>query len=115
MDIEFQMLSSDLPKSGCQKKQVAAGTRISGLFVVAVNRCEFEGLTCPRLTMGSGEGYELCRAHHAESELAARLAELDRKSDGIAWVMGHYWACEPCASALKAVGVREIRVRETLE
>lgn len=35
-----------------------------------------------------------------------------KKSDGIEWVAGHYWACEPCASALKAVGVKEIRVKE---
>ena len=44
--------------------------------------------------------------------MADDLKAAGMRSDGVAWVSGHYWACEPCAAALKAVGVKEIRVRE---
>ena len=105
---EFEMLAAVLPQSGCAKKQIAAGTYVDGVFVTATNRCEFSGEVCPRLNMPSGQGYELCHALHAEHNLAQAIT----KSDGIAWVFGHYWACEPCASELKQRGVKEIRVRE---
>jgi deoxycytidylate deaminase len=62
--------------------------------------------------MPSGQGYELCKANHAEANLAKAMKERGEQSDGIAWVAGHYWACEPCAAALKDVGVKEIRMRE---
>lgn len=110
---EFEILSTELHWSGCAKKQIAAGTYVNGAFWSAVNTCEFEGSVCPRLDMPTGQGYELCTARHAEARLAARMQQEGVKSDGIAWVFGHYYACEPCASALKSVGVTEIRVRES--
>jgi deoxycytidylate deaminase len=112
---EFPYLFAQMPKSGCAKKQTAAGTYVKGVLKYAVNFCEYQGDACPRLNMKSGEGYELCKANHAEANLAAEMQKNGWKSDGIAWVAGHYWACEPCASALKAVGVKEIRVKEFLE
>jgi len=109
---EWPFLFQQLAKSGCAKKHTAAGTYVDGVFRYAVNYCEFRGETCPRLYMPSGQGYELCKAHHAEANLAEQMAKEGIRSDGIAWVAGHYWACEPCASALKAIGVTEIRVKE---
>lgn len=102
-------------QSGCAKKKIAAGTWCYGnKWVQAVNFCTHEGEVCPRLNMPSGAGYEPCKAQHAEANLAAHLAAMNFESDGIAWVYGHYWACEPCAAALRKVGVVEIRVREKL-
>lgn len=112
---EFELLREELPKSGCAKKQIAAGTYVNGEFVTAVNSCDYQGLSCPRLLMPSGVGYDLCKANHAEATLTADLTQRGLVSDGIAWVYAHYWACEPCASALKTVGVKEIRVREVQE
>lgn len=109
---EFPFLFKQLATSGCAKKQTAAGTYVDNLLIFAVNYCEYQGDNCPRLNMPSGQGYELCKANHAEANLAAKIKASGKMSDGIAWVAGHYWACEPCASALKAVGVKEIRVRE---
>lgn len=113
MDREFGLLHIVLPTSGCAKKQVAAGTYANGKFVWSVNTCEYEGVTCPRLGLPSGDGYGLCKALHAEARLVKVMKFFSLNSDGIAWVLGHYWACEPCASALKSVGVKEIRVRES--
>jgi deoxycytidylate deaminase len=111
---EFRKLSEMLPTSGCDKRQVAAGTYCGGVWFAAVNRCEHEGDQCPRLQLASGEGYHLCKATHAEASLVERINAAGLRSDGIAWVFGHYYACEPCASTLTSIGVREIRVRAEL-
>lgn len=112
---EFPFLFRQLRHSGCAKKQIAAGTYVNGIFLWAVNRCDYDGPDCPRLGMPSGKGYDLCQAHHAEAELVEKIMSRIpcEPSDGIAWVAGHYWACEPCAALLKKIGVKEIRVRET--
>lgn len=114
MDKEFEFLFGKLGQSGCAKKHTAAGTYVAGMFVYATNFCEFQGEVCPRLNIPSGQGYELCKAHHAEANLAEKLAVMDQQSDGVLWLVGHYWACEPCASAVKVVGVKELRIREQL-
>jgi deoxycytidylate deaminase len=109
---EFGALFAQLPRSGCAKKQTAAGTYVGGEWVVAVNFCDYQGDDCPRLNVASGTHYNLCKSHHAEAELVQFLKRLRGKSDGVVWLVGHYWACEPCASLLKAAGVKEIRIRE---
>lgn len=112
---EFEILAQQLVRSGCAKKQIAAGTYVHGQFVFAVNTCLYEGFECPRRFMPTGQGYDLCKALHAEAQLAALVNQvMQKESDGIAWVFGHYYACEPCAAELKRIGVKEIRVREVL-
>ncbi len=112
---EFKILSEELRWSRCAKKQIAAGTWWEGVFLYEVNICRFEGDVCPRLAMPTGQGYELCQSTHAEARLAERMKREGIVSNGILWVLGHYYACEPCAAALKSVGVKEIRVREVAE
>lgn len=119
MDKEFQMLADrDFAGLGlvCKKKDIRAGTYVNGKFIVAKNFCAYVAPAdpCLREGMPSGMGYELCGSNHAEANLAEMLEVGPFKSDGIAWVLGHYYACEPCAKALKEVGVKEIRVRESL-
>lgn len=110
----FQLLKAFAGQSGCAKKQIVAGTYVAqGGFLYATNYCDFEGEQCPRLDMPSGEGYHLCQAHHAEARLAEKIKQFELITD-VAWVYGHYWACEPCASALKNIGIRELRIRETI-
>jgi deoxycytidylate deaminase len=109
---EFDLLFVLLGTSGCAKKQIAAGTYVNGRFVWAVNHCVFAGEQCPRLNVPSGQGYELCTAHHAEQNLAELLKAKGQRSDGVLWVAGHYWACEPCARAMKEMGVTELRIKE---
>jgi deoxycytidylate deaminase len=109
---EFTLLFQKLGSSGCAKKHTAAGTYVDGVFLSAVNFCEYKGDSCPRLNMPSGTGYELCQAHHAEANLAEKVRATGKQSDGVLWLVGHYWACEPCASAVKAVGVKELRISE---
>ena len=86
---EFPHLFQQLSKSGCAKKHTAAGTYVHGLFVWAVNFCEYQGPECPRLHMPSGQGYDLCKANHAEANLAKKVTEMGGKSDGILWLVGH--------------------------
>ena len=109
---EFTRLFQIMNQSGCAKKQTAAGTYVNGVWYYAVNFCEYQGDDCPRLHMPSGTGYELCKANHAEANLSKQLQELNVKTDGIVWLTGHYWACEPCASSLKLIGIKELRIKE---
>lgn len=109
---EFLKLKTVLGESVCAKKHIAAGTYLKGgVFVYATNHCDHEGSECPRLNVPSGQGYHLCNAHHAEANLAKMIEDKELGSD-VVWLVGHYWACEPCASALKSVGIKEIRIRE---
>lgn len=114
IDPPFHYLAADVHASNCGKKKIICGTYVNGCWIVRTNRCEFAGNACPRIHLPTGQGYELCTASHAEARLAEVLKTKGLISDGIAWVFGHYYACEPCASALKAVGVTEIRVREMI-
>jgi hypothetical protein len=126
MDPEFQALFDKLPEARCAKRAVAAGTYVGETFVVAVNECNrmfgkpqpgdsHTPAFCGR-TLYADEDCEaalsLCQPKHAESELAIVIRNMMLQSEGIAWVAGHYYACRSCAAALRAIGVREIRVRE---
>ncbi len=74
---------------------------------------------CPRIVLDvpSGTGYDLCTLHdapgHAE-QMAVKLA-LERGIDIVgadAYLYGHWWACEPCWSALIAAGIRDLYVTD---
>ena len=79
--------------------------------VTATNYCERPQTQCPR---APGEGYAKCelvcqQGGHAEIQALA----LARKRglnvyDGVAYVSGHYYGCEPCARALRDAGIRRI-------
>jgi deoxycytidylate deaminase len=115
IDREFQKLAKVLNTSGCAKRQVVAGIHAGGRFLTAANFCEFAGESCPRIGIASGTGYELCQAKHAEANLALLIAQEGLTLDSVVcWVLGHYYACEPCAKALHKIGIMEIRVREKL-
>ena len=113
MDREFGLLDHFRCSSGCDKKKIAAGTYSLSQFIWATNYCDYDGPACPRLSLPTGVGYDLCKSHHAEANLADKLLSAALRSEGVAWVFGHYYACEPCASALQNIGVREIRIRES--
>lgn len=72
---------------------------------------------CPRLVLEcpSGTGYDLCALHdapgHAERMVlqeATRLGIEPRGAD--VYLYGHWWACEPCWSAMIQAGVRDVYV-----
>jgi deoxycytidylate deaminase len=118
---EFKSLFAAMHLSGCAKRSVTAGIYVQEdpnrlpSFEIAANACSWaEGVTaCPRIGIASGTGYDLCTAQHAEANLVRNLKQRGLKpAVPIAWVAGHYYACEPCAKALKEFGITEIRVRE---
>ena len=72
---------------------------------------------CPRLVLEcpTGVGYELCHLHdppgHAEQMLLKRVREQGMDPQGAdVYLYGHWWACEPCWTALIAAGVRDLYV-----
>ncbi len=72
---------------------------------------------CPRIVLDcpSGTGYELCDLHdapgHSERMLlqAARDSGIDPAGSDV-YMFGHWWACEPCWTALIEAGVRDLYV-----
>ena len=72
------------------------------------NFCYNAQKECPRKDMPTGEGYELCKsvcdqAGHAEWVTASRV--IYHLVGGIAFLMGHTYACESCKQILRDVGV----------
>lgn len=97
-------------------KQTVSCTLVSksGAVVIGTNRCADAQPVCPRRP---GEGYEKCQTvcqqmGHAEIQALARadLYSVDL-TDAIAIIQGHYYACEPCARALKEAGISQIIIR----
>jgi hypothetical protein len=138
MDHEFNILFKKLCEARCIKRPVAAGTYVNGTFYFAINECketiitetdhEEDGLPEANNTLvnraicgrelfvdeDSPEALAVCQSLHAEDSLARILSKCGYKSDGIAWVVGHYYSCRNCAQALRKIGVTELRVKEAL-
>ena len=94
-------------------KQVVTATIItpSGGRFVGTNHCENAQPTCPRASMPSGVGYELCvdicqQSGHAE--VNAIRASGGEAVGGVLYLEGHTYACSACQSAAAAAGVAEI-------
>lgn len=133
MDNEFKELlmyhaniRKDLSPEDCVKKTVVAGCWIQyerddypGLikepqFLWTSNTCSRGDAPCPRVGKVSGD-YTGCLGTHAEINLIHLLQGYNLQPHEIpevVWVSGHYYACGECAAALKAFGIKEIRVRE---
>jgi hypothetical protein len=82
-----------------------------GVEFEATNACANPQDICPRLP---GEGYEKCAAickqqGHAEIQALRGVGAL--AMGGRAVLTGHYYVCEPCASALRAAGVQSFEVK----
>lgn len=80
---------------------------------------------CERLKRGcqSGQGYEFCvkcqPQSHAEQLTVRRLKEafVDRPlpTDLVAYMWGHWWACQGCWEKLQSVGIRTLYLSEEAE
>lgn len=74
------------------------------------NDCANPQPVCPRLP---GEGYEKCRsvcdqAGHAEIEALKKAGAAAVGATAV--IYGHYYACEPCAAALRDAGIAAFTV-----
>ncbi len=74
---------------------------------------------CPRVVLDcpSGTGYDLCTLHDAPGH-AEQMAVKTAVEQGIdlrgadAYLFGHWWACEPCWTALIDAGIRDLYVTD---
>jgi deoxycytidylate deaminase len=95
----------------CAKSPVRCVIRNGYMEFTGENDCANPQAVCPR---APGEDYTKCQticqqAGHAEVE-AVKKAGIHAKH-GTAYLFGHYYACEPCARALRDAGVTEIVIR----
>lgn len=96
----------------CVKQTVTATiVATNSRCYVATNHCLNPQTTCPRAGLPTGQGYELCKSicqqpGHAEInalELAGSAAV-----GATMYLEGHTYACEPCKTAARNAGIREI-------
>ena len=100
------------PSSTCDKRAVAAGCYVGEKFVTAANHCDNNGQMCNRMELGSGDKPDLCQSIHAEIGLINTLKAMNIDIlPTIAWIYGHYYACQACAKALADFVISEIRIR----
>lgn len=94
--------------SNCQKKKTSCLILKSGKVVTShSNHCEPPNGKCQRLKTTTGKEYGLCNSTHAEQNCAKYMKE-NNLYGGVAFLYGHYYACEECVESLKSVGVTEI-------
>lgn len=95
----------------CEKRRVIAEiqTPTNGL-IWAESTCRYEGSSCPRKDLASGECPELCEQRHAEINLIQKLRGIDLGPEPCVTVRGHYYVCEACAKALRKRGFKRIIV-----
>jgi DNA (cytosine-5)-methyltransferase 1 len=102
----------DLGVTQCRKRVVRATVLTkNGKYFVATNHIRVDPGICPRSTVPTGEGYDLCSSvcgqeHHAEVR-ALRLAGKSAKGATL-YVEGHTYACEACLDAARRAGIAEL-------
>ncbi|HYE22863.1 MAG TPA: deaminase [Candidatus Paceibacterota bacterium] len=68
----------------------------------------------------TGEGYELCEGCHPKNHsevraIRAALSKLDSVDGADLYLWGHWWACEPCWSAILDAGIARVYLMEGSE
>ena len=83
------------------------------------NRGPGEIHVCPRVVLDcpSGTGYDLCTLHDSPGH-SERMLLAEAQKEGIdvtgadVYMYGHWWACEPCWTALLEAGIRDLYVTD---
>jgi len=84
-------------------------------YVVGTNSCDNPQDVCPR---APGEDYTKCQTicrqrGHAEIQALALANRYGLAKGGTAKLRGHYYACEPCARALRDAGIAALIIENT--
>ena len=96
----------------CAKQNVVSVlvSTTSKVFI-GYNGCNKEVLTCPRVGMESGYGYELCdiicsQVHHSETG-ACKQAGIEANGSTI-YLLNHTYCCNNCIEVMKEYGVKQV-------
>lgn len=108
-------------KSTCLKIQTGVVIVNRGQVVgQGVNLCSPRGFKhgrkvdrCLRLKVPSGTAYELCQSIHAEV-VAVASANPNNLKGATLYLSGHYYPCWHCESLARLMGVKEIRVKDSI-
>ncbi len=81
---------------------------------------EKHGCERVRLNIPTGQGYELCEGcspkNHSEPKAVTDAKKHGHSLKGAeAYLWGHWWACEPCWTALTEAGVTKLHLMEGSE
>jgi len=101
----------EIDQRKCAKQTVIAVIMTKTGYYVGSNWCEVPQKQCPRGSMPSGQGYELCKnickqSNHAEID--ALLKAGDNAKDADLYLFGHTYCCEDCTKKLKEAGIKNI-------
>ena len=99
-------------QSGCVKQRTGAVIVKRGKIVGRGNNSVTRVPThCPRETMQTGYGYEVCSQYCGQEGHAEIAALKDAGADvsgADLFLAGHHWVCRECWNAILAAGIREV-------
>jgi deoxycytidylate deaminase len=96
----------------CVKQSVMATIiAVDGSRYIGTNHCMRPQATCPRASMPTGVGYELCKEvcqqeGHAEVN-AVRIAG-EKTRGATLYLEGHTYACDNCIATATAAGIDRV-------
>lgn len=103
----------------CAKQRVIAKLITAGGEVfIGENLCKSPQEVCPRGSLPTGVGYELCKSvcnqgNHAE--VNAILMAGTKANGSTIYLNGHSYACDSCKQFADAHGVKEIIIGDYIE
>ena len=115
MIITADNISSLINNNICVKQTTVAIIVNNGQAWIGSNWCRTPQDECPRKTLPTGVGYEMCKEicnqnSHAEVD-ACNKAGVNAKG-GTLYLIGHTYCCDNCLSVMDKYGIRNVVIGE---
>lgn len=99
-----EIIKNHVVENPCVKLTTIAVIINKDKFWIGDNSCDLPQKECPRGSLPTGVGYELCKTickqpHHAE--VSACLKAGVEAEGGNLFLSGHYYCCDPCLDTMK--------------
>jgi len=96
----------------CAKLTVVAIIEKNGEYWVGTNLCYKPQKKCPRRSMTSGSGYELCKniceqPYHAEVAACHSAGSINTQGATL-YLIGHIYCCDDCKEIIKRYGIKKV-------
>jgi deoxycytidylate deaminase len=95
----------------CAKLTVIAIIENYGRYWIGTNFCRKPQKKCPRRSLTSGSGYNLCKTYcgqpyHAEEDACIQAGALAKGAT--LYLIGHIYCCDNCKKVVKEYGIKKV-------
>ena len=99
----------------CAKQLTLAIIENKGRYWIGSNWCNNPRISCPRIDLPTGVGYEKCieicqQAGHAEVDACIAAGEFAR--GGTLYLIGHTYCCDNCKKVMEQYGIKNVIIGE---